>query len=66
MNVVLHNFPGDGKLKRMHYIIGFQFKIIVPVITQTKEVFVQQDLVFQFVYHDGTHYHYALIEPEFV
>lgn len=64
MNVVLHDFPGDGNKKRMHEIAGFQWKVVVPVVIQTKEIYTYQDLVFLFGWHDGTYYHYKLFKPE--
>jgi hypothetical protein len=67
MNVVLHGWPDDPKAKRMHQTktSEYQDKIIVPIMVQQKTSAINYDLIYSFIYHDGTYYHYGLFEPEF-
>jgi hypothetical protein len=73
MNVVLHGWPDDPKLKTYYQTRShdFQYMVIVPVMAVNYSrtnctAVTQQDLIFRFIYHDGSHYHYELTEQEFV
>lgn len=68
MKVILH---GEGKEKTMHLTQTDQFqnKIIVQVKVFSgvhpsnkweSPVAVDRDQIYEFAYHDGTHYHYRL------
>lgn len=71
MNVVLHGWPDDRKAKRMHRMPTdeFQYMVVVPIRVWSgapkHTAVTEQDLIFRFIYHDGTHYHYELTQQEF-